>query len=173
MVTLLTIIHVVAALFMVIVILLQSGKGGGMGAVFGGASQTFFGGHGAGNFLAKITTTLAVTFMLTSMGLSILGSSTDSVVSGQKKPAKSAQTESLAPKDGATDVARQIADMSTDHNEATLNAEQVGDTASAAEPQDREAGDSAANNEPAADSMKAIKTQDNQADQTATDTSSE
>jgi preprotein translocase subunit SecG len=64
------IIHVFACLFLIVVVLLQTGKGADMGAVFGGGSQTFFGTGGAGNLLTKLTTGTAIAFMLTSLILS-------------------------------------------------------------------------------------------------------
>jgi preprotein translocase subunit SecG len=67
MVTLITAIHVIAAIFLILVVLLQSGKGASMGASFGGASQTVFGATGAGGFLSKLTVGCAVTFMITSL----------------------------------------------------------------------------------------------------------
>ncbi|KMY66849.1 preprotein translocase subunit SecG [Desulfocarbo indianensis] len=65
------IIHVVACLALILVVLLQAGKGASIGAAFGGASQTVFGSAGATPFLAKLTTVVAVLFMLTSLGLAI------------------------------------------------------------------------------------------------------
>ena len=64
-----TSIHVVLCLFLIVVVLLQTGKGADMGAAFGGASQTVFGATGAVSILHKVTTVTAVMFMLTSMGL--------------------------------------------------------------------------------------------------------
>src|SRR5207247_988232 len=61
------VIHVLACLFLIVVVLLQTGKGADMGAVFGGGSQTLFGSSGAGNFLTKLTTGTAIAFMLTSL----------------------------------------------------------------------------------------------------------
>ena len=62
-----TIIHIAICAFLVLVILLQQGRGGGMGAAFGGASQQVFGGAGAGNFLTKLTEIAAFSFMFTSL----------------------------------------------------------------------------------------------------------
>jgi len=62
-----TILHIVACLILVLVVLLQAGKGANMGAAFGGSSQTVFGSSGAGTFLGKMTATIAVIFMLTSL----------------------------------------------------------------------------------------------------------
>jgi preprotein translocase subunit SecG len=60
-------IHVFACFFLIVVVLLQTGKGADMGAVFGGGSQTLFGSGGAGNFLTKLTTGTAIAFMITSL----------------------------------------------------------------------------------------------------------
>jgi len=60
-------IHVVLCLFLIAVVLLQTGKGADMGAVFGGGSQTLFGSGGAGNFLTRLTTGMAIGFMVTSL----------------------------------------------------------------------------------------------------------
>jgi preprotein translocase subunit SecG len=64
------VIHVAACLFLIVVVLLQTGKGADMGAVFGGGSQTLFGSTGAGNLLTKLTTATAIAFMITSLILS-------------------------------------------------------------------------------------------------------
>jgi len=63
----LLILHVVVCLALILIVLLQSGKGAQMGAAFGGSSQTLFGSPGAAGFLTKITTLAAVVFMLTSL----------------------------------------------------------------------------------------------------------
>jgi len=68
-VTLVLIFHIVVCVSLVIVVLLQQGKGAEMGAVFGGSSQTVFGARGAGNILTKVTSTLAVLFFATSLYL--------------------------------------------------------------------------------------------------------
>ncbi|MBN1380815.1 MAG: preprotein translocase subunit SecG [Deltaproteobacteria bacterium] len=65
-----TIVHILACFILVLVVLLQAGKGANMGAVFGGSSQTLFGSSGPGTFLGKMTTAVAIIFMLTSLGLS-------------------------------------------------------------------------------------------------------
>lgn len=69
MYTAITVIHVLACLFMIGVVLLQQGKGADMGAVFGGSSQTLFGSSGAGNFLTRLTAGVATIFILTSLSL--------------------------------------------------------------------------------------------------------
>ena len=68
--TFLTVLHVMVCIVIIVVVLLQRGKGAEIGAVFGGgASSTVFGSRGAGNFLTKITTGAAITFMCTSLAL--------------------------------------------------------------------------------------------------------
>ena len=74
MTILVTIVHILVCAFLILVILLQQGRGGGMGAAFGGASQQVFGGAGAGNFLTKLTEAAAFTFMFTSLLLAGLAS---------------------------------------------------------------------------------------------------
>lgn len=66
------VLHVLVAVAMVGLILLQQGKGAEMGASFGaGASQTVFGAAGAAGFLTKLTATLAAVFFATSLGLAV------------------------------------------------------------------------------------------------------
>ena len=62
-------LHVIVSLFLILVVLLQTGKGASLGAAFGGASDTMFGARGAGSFLSKLTTAGAVVFILTSLAL--------------------------------------------------------------------------------------------------------
>lgn len=64
-------IHVIACLGLVLVVLLQSGKEG-MGVIFGGGSQSFFGSTGAGGLLTKVTACLVVIFLTTSLGYNLL-----------------------------------------------------------------------------------------------------
>ena len=63
-------IHVSVCIALIMIVLLQRGKGADMGAAFGGSSQTVFGSGGATSFLHKVTTIAAIIFMLTSLGLS-------------------------------------------------------------------------------------------------------
>jgi preprotein translocase subunit SecG len=70
--TLIIVVHVIAAIAIVGLVLLQQGKGADAGASFGsGASQTVFGSSGSGNFLVRATTIAAVTFFVTSLSLAI------------------------------------------------------------------------------------------------------
>ena len=70
---LLLILHVIVCLFLIIVVLLQSGKAADLAGAFGGmGSQTAFGPRGSATLLSKATTISAVLFMITSLSLSIL-----------------------------------------------------------------------------------------------------
>jgi preprotein translocase subunit SecG len=96
MIYLVTFIHVLVCFFLIVVVLLQSGKSGDIAAAFGGqGSQTAFGPRGAATALSKATTWSAIIFMVTSITLSILASragssSSGSVLSDVKSvPAKS------------------------------------------------------------------------------------
>jgi len=73
----LTVIHVLVCLFMVVVVLLQSGKAADLAGAFGGmGSQTTFGPRGTATALSKATTVAAVVFMITSLSLAILATRT-------------------------------------------------------------------------------------------------
>jgi len=71
--TLVVVVHVIVAIVIVGLVLLQQGKGADAGASFGaGASQTVFGSSGTGNFLVKATTVAATIFFVTSVSLAII-----------------------------------------------------------------------------------------------------
>ncbi len=73
------VLYVILCLLLIVVILLQAGKGGGMGVAFGGAaSQSMFTSTGAGNFLTRLTSILAIFFMIFSLILSWSSSKTGS-----------------------------------------------------------------------------------------------
>jgi preprotein translocase subunit SecG len=106
MTTFLIIIHVIVSIALIMIILLQTGKGADMGAAFGGgSSQTLFGSTGSSTFLSKATTVAAIVFMITSLGLAyISGNSTkSSIMMNEKAPieqkaAPAAPEESPQPK---------------------------------------------------------------------------
>ena len=86
---LLIVIHVVVCIALIMIVLLQTGKGADMGAAFGGgSSQTLFGSTGASTFLSKATTAAAIVFMLTSLTLAYMagGKVTKSVVMDAQVP---------------------------------------------------------------------------------------
>ena len=92
-----TIIHVAVCIVLILVVLLQAGKGANMGAVFGGSSQTIFGSSGPGTFLGKMTTIVAIVFMLTSFSLSYTASRKgSSLMEGAAQPAAQ-QSSPAAP----------------------------------------------------------------------------
>src|SRR6187401_1590048 len=77
MTILLTIVHVLVCVFLVVVVLLQSGKAADLAGAFGGmGSQTAFGPRGAATILSKATTIAAAVFMVTSLSLAILNTRT-------------------------------------------------------------------------------------------------
>ncbi len=89
---LLIIIHIIVSIALIMIVLLQTGKGADMGAAFGGgSSQTLFGSTGAATFLSKATTAAAIIFMVTSLGLAYLSShrTGESVVTGSPAPIES------------------------------------------------------------------------------------
>jgi preprotein translocase subunit SecG len=90
---LLVVLHVIISLFLIGVVLLQTGKSADLAGAFGGqGSQTAFGPRGAANLLTKVTTYGAILFMLTSVGLTVVLSRTNSadrsVLSGTANPGK-------------------------------------------------------------------------------------
>ena len=109
MVTILVILHVLICIGLIIGILLQSGKGADLGAAFGGSSQTLFGSVGAVPFLNKLTSAVAIAFMITSLSLAFVASRAprSSVMEGkaktsQEKPIETGEQTSL-PADAGTE----------------------------------------------------------------------
>jgi preprotein translocase subunit SecG len=103
-----TIIHIIVCFFLIVVVLLQSGKAADLAGAFGGmGSQTAFGPRGSATLLSKATTLAAAVFMLTSLSLAILAtrgaSSTGSVLERVKAPASKTApaTPPKAPTNGA------------------------------------------------------------------------
>lgn len=74
------VVYCIVCAFLIFVVLLQQGRGGGMGSAFGGSSQTVFGGAGAGNVLTRITSVCAALFMVLSALLAYMSSSSDSTL---------------------------------------------------------------------------------------------
>ena len=109
MIILLTIVHVIVCLFLIIVVLLQSGKAADLAGAFGGmGSQTAFGPRGAATVLSKATTIAAVLFMVGSLSLAVLytraGRGTASTVldktpppATQQAPAQKAPAQAQQP----------------------------------------------------------------------------
>ena len=94
----LAVVHLVVTIGLILIVLLQSGKGADIGAVFGGgSSQTVFGGRGAATFQSKLTSALAILFMVTSLGLTILASQQGTQTVIPEEAPQSTQTPPAAP----------------------------------------------------------------------------
>jgi len=112
MTILLIIIHVIVCLALILIVLLQTGKGADIGAAFGGgSSNTLFGSGGASTFLSKATAGAAIVFMLTSLTLAYISShrTTTSVVTDmpavvETKAPEASPAAGAAPAAGATEA---------------------------------------------------------------------
>ena len=99
----LIVLHVFICIMLMLIVLIQPGKSGGLGAALGGAgAQQIFGGRGAGNFLTRTTWIGASVFFLTSVTLAYLSTSTgdsleDLQVPSAAAPAAPAPAEPAAP----------------------------------------------------------------------------
>lgn len=95
---LILIVHVMVALVLIGLVLIQHGKGADIGAAFGsGASNTVFGSQGTGSFLFKLTGGLALTFFVTSLSLSYMVSMQYQKAEQQAIPQQSSVPESSIP----------------------------------------------------------------------------
>jgi len=100
--TAISIFHILMCIGMILIVLLQTGKGADMGAAFGGSSQTVFGSGGPGTFLGKMTTFIAIFFMLTSLWLAYSSThKTSSIMEGVSAPG----VERTIPTDGENNAA--------------------------------------------------------------------
>ncbi|MBW7471126.1 preprotein translocase subunit SecG [Marinobacter sp. M216] len=110
--TLVVVVHVVIAVALVGLVLIQQGKGADAGAAFGGgASQTVFGSQGSGSFLTRLTTILAIVFFVTSFSLAVFAKQRAEVAgeagipvveeSKEAAPAEQAAEGDAAPDSGA------------------------------------------------------------------------
>lgn len=88
------VLHVTVCIMLILIVLLQTGKGAEMGAAFGGSTQTVFGSSGPAGFLNKLTTAVAILFMVTSLLLCYLSGrvSIPTIMDGQL-----GQTEQAVP----------------------------------------------------------------------------
>lgn len=101
-------IHVIASIMIIVMVLLQAGKGSSIGAALGGGgSQTLFGPSGSGNVLTKITTGLAILFMITSISLAYVSgkNSSSSVMSTIKQEAPVKADSAAKDKSSSSSVA--------------------------------------------------------------------
>ena len=103
--TIITVIHVIGAFCLILTVLLQAGKGAAMGSgLGGGSSQTMFGSSGAGNFLTKLTTGIAILFMVTSLTLATFSNNkkSSSVIQGIEEAFPNEASESKGLPDNST-----------------------------------------------------------------------
>jgi preprotein translocase subunit SecG len=100
------IIHVFVCVLLVLIVLLQTSKGAELGAAFGGgSSQTLFGSSGPGGFLTKITTVIAIVFMITSIGLAYFSSHrTGASIIKETQPKKTAPAQPPTPVEKGTPI---------------------------------------------------------------------
>jgi preprotein translocase subunit SecG len=85
----LTVVHVICCVVLVLVVLVQPGKSGGLGAALGGAgAQQIFGGRGAGNFLTRTTWIAATLFFVTSVTLAYMSTSTGDSLQNRSQSSK-------------------------------------------------------------------------------------
>jgi preprotein translocase subunit SecG len=110
MTILFTFLHIIVCLFLIVVVLLQSGKAADLAGAFGGmGSQTAFGPRGSATILSKATTLAAAIFMITSLTLAILATrgaaSSGSVLERQKAPVKSAPAQNTPASKGPAGTA--------------------------------------------------------------------
>jgi len=124
MYTFISIVYVFVCLFLILVVLLQSGKGGGLGsALGGGASQQIFGGAGAGNLLTRLTSGFAFAFMALSVWLAFLSSSGEQALDRAVREQAAAQ-EAAAHSEGAEETEEaEAAEAPADLEEATEGSE--------------------------------------------------
>jgi preprotein translocase subunit SecG len=101
-ITLLVVVQILCALAIIILVLLQHGKGADMGAAFGGgASGSLFGATGSANFLSRTTAVLAAVFFVATIGLAYSGTS-----HRLPKSESSGGLMSTVPQESGTDVAK-------------------------------------------------------------------
>jgi preprotein translocase subunit SecG len=124
--TLILVFHVLAALTIIGLVLLQHGKGADMGAAFGsGASGSLFGATGSANFLSRTTAVASTVFFLATIGLAYAATSTRTV----KAPTGGVMS-TLPPTDPAKPAAK---DAALDAKDAPKKDATAGDTGKAAE----------------------------------------
>jgi preprotein translocase subunit SecG len=97
-------IHYLVCALMVIVILLQSGKGGGLAGAFGGGGSTIFGGRGAGTVLTRATMVLGGMFFLTCLSLALMSS--NAVTGGGKSILQEEARKATGTQPGGTTPAQ-------------------------------------------------------------------
>ena len=102
-----SLIHILVCVLLILIVLLQTSKGADIGAAFGGgSSQTLFGSAGPGGFLTKITTGVAIVFMITSIGLAYVSSHrTGASIMQDTRPKKTVPPPPPTPVEKGTPIA--------------------------------------------------------------------
>ncbi|UNW07224.1 preprotein translocase subunit SecG [Acinetobacter variabilis] len=102
--TFVLVVHIILAILMIVLILVQHGKGADAGASFGGGAATIFGASGSGNFMTRLTAVFTALFFVTSITLAILAKkqttnaySLSSIQSAPTAPAQPVETSPTAP----------------------------------------------------------------------------
>ena len=112
--TLVTVVHVFTCILLVLVVLIQSGKGAEISTSFGGSSQTVFGSSGGANFFTRFTSGAAAVFMVTSVVLTIMGgqnrkslfeTGASTAPTSQQQPSAPAAAAAPAPAEAAKPAA--------------------------------------------------------------------
>ena len=117
----LIVIHIAVCIALIMTVLLQTGKGADMGAAFGGgSSNTLFGATGASSFLSKMTTAVAVVFMLTSLILAYMATNrtSTSILSDQPVVQETQQGETAPPAGMGTEAAPPAAETTAPASDA-------------------------------------------------------
>jgi preprotein translocase subunit SecG len=119
--TFLLVLHIMVCVVLILVVLLQRGKGSDMGAALGGGgSNTVFGGRGAGNFLTKLTTGAAIGFMLTSLSLAYVTNRDADVLIFDEE-----EMEALEPSSSDDASADDLQEMEIDTSAAEASADEL------------------------------------------------
>ncbi|MBC7387008.1 MAG: preprotein translocase subunit SecG [Cryobacterium sp.] len=127
--TFVTTVHIVTCVLIIIVVLMQSGKGADISATLGGSSNTVFGSSGGANFFTKTTFALAAIFMFTSLGLTVMGgrekrSVFDGAPSAKTSlPQEAGQTAPVAPTAEAAKAENKAAAKEAAHESAKKQVE--------------------------------------------------
>jgi preprotein translocase subunit SecG len=137
MYTFISIVYIFVCLFLILVVLLQSGKGGGLGSAFGGgggAGQQIFGGAGAGNLLTRLTAVFAFTFMALSVWLAFLSSSGEQALDRAVREQTAVQEAAAeAENEEAEAAAAEAEEAAAAEAETPIEAEEPVEAAEAAE----------------------------------------
>lgn len=143
--TLITVLHVIVAAFLILVVLLQTGQSD-MGTSFGGSSGSVLGAAGANKFMTRLTTIAAAVFMFTSISLTILGGAAESSSSvvGDLPDEPPAATQPATPAEEAAADEAAPAEAAAEGEAAPAEAAAEGESAPEAAAEEAPAGEAPA-----------------------------